>query len=104
MGILEPALVGEQKIVHLPETALERGSLGGAGSRPRPWMARADREMAEHSTRRVGLTGEPDRERRAVRAFEVGVLDHERRVLGAPNMVLRRRRWDGSGAQPAHGR
>ena len=29
--VLEPALVGEQRVVHRPERALQRGGLGGAG-------------------------------------------------------------------------
>ena len=34
--VLEPCLVGEQRVVHLPEAALQRRRLGRAGRRPRP--------------------------------------------------------------------
>ena len=47
VGILEPALVGEQQVVHLPEALLPRRRLGRARRRPGARVARADREMAE---------------------------------------------------------
>ena len=49
VGILEPGLVGEQQVVHLPEAALERRRLGRAGRRPGAGMARADGKMPEHA-------------------------------------------------------
>ena len=84
--VLEPSLVGEQEVVHLPETTLKRCGLGRAGRRPGARMARANREVAEHPAQRV--LREPQAERRAVRALEVRVLDHQRAVVGPADVVL----------------
>ena len=46
--ILEPPLVGEQQVVHLPEAVLERRRLGRACRRPGPRVTRAHREVTEH--------------------------------------------------------
>ena len=89
--ILEPALVGEQQVVHLPEAALEPRRLGGAGRGPRARMARAHREMTEHRRSRSSPSADA---RGAVRALEVRVLDHQRGVVrpaGGPRATARGR-------------
>ena len=101
MGILEPTLVGEQQIVHLPEMPLEPCRLGRAGGGPRARMARANGKVPEHSPQpqpcQLHAHGG------AVRALEVGVLDHQRGVRRTAEVVLATRRRDGRGAE-AHGR
>ncbi len=39
MRVLEPGLIGEQRIVHLPEAPLQAGRLGRARGRPRARVA-----------------------------------------------------------------
>ena len=71
------ALVLEQRVVHLPEAALQRRRLGGAGQHPRARVLRGHREVPEHPPHRQRLQ---DQVRpRAVRALEVRVLEHHRR-------------------------
>ena len=92
MRVVEVALVGVEGVVHLPEAALERGSLGGVREPARARVLRLDREVAEDAPYR-----EPVEQRsglRAERALEVRVLDYER-ALAADVVVrerLRRRR------------
>src|SRR3954447_13260337 len=83
--VLEPPLVGEQRVVHGPEGALDGGGLGRGGRRPRARMARAHREVAEGDAQRE--PAQARLERGAERAFEVRVDDDERRVLGPPDVV-----------------
>ena len=100
VGILEPALVGEQQVVHLPEAALERRP-----PRPRtPPPTRADGSSGPGKCRNT----QPQRARRraaaqrgAVRALEVGVLDHQRRVAGPRTWSSARR---APGRAPSRGR
>ena len=83
--ILEPSLVGEQRVVHLPEAPLQAGRLGGAGGGPGARVAGADREVPERDPQRQ--LAQPQLERGAVRALEVGVDDHEARRLRPPHVI-----------------
>src|SRR5947209_14720904 len=65
MRILEPRLVCEQQVVHVPEPPLAARRLGRAGGGPGPRMARPDREMAEYPAKRQ--VPEPLTQDRAVR-------------------------------------
>ena len=97
MRILEPRLVCEQQVVHVPEPPLAARRLGRAGGGPGPRMARPDREVAEHPAKRQ--VPEPLTQDRAVRALEIGVLDHQWRGSGAPHVVIGAELRDGSRAQ-----
>ena len=84
--ILEPPLVGEQQVVHLPEATLERRP-------PRPRMpppTRADGWSARGSdgTRAAASASRSAELRGAIRALEVRVLDHQRRVIRPRDVVL----------------
>ena len=83
--ILEPSLVGEQRVVHLPEAPLQAGRLGGAGGGPGTRVAGADREVPERDPQRQ--LAQPQLERGAVRALEVGVDDHEARRLRPSHVI-----------------
>src|SRR4051794_17159015 len=88
LRVLEPSLVGEERVVHGPEGALRARRLRGGGGGPRARVARADGEVAERHAQR-----QPPQavlERRAERALEVRVDDDERRVLRAADVVLGR--------------
>ncbi len=106
VGILEPALIGEQELVHLPEAALERRRLGRARRRP---GARDGSSGPESAGTRGGASRPASRQaqRRAVRALEVGVLDHQRRRSRPADVVVvgrRRNRRRAELAQRALGR
>ena len=97
--VLEPGLVGEQRVVHLPEAALGAGRLGGARRRPGARVAGAHREVAEHHL--APAAGQPELvQGGAERALEVGVLDQQRRCR-RPAARDRRRRAAGTGAEPS---
>jgi hypothetical protein len=58
--ILEPALIGEQRVVHLPEAPVPGGGLSRRSGRPGPWCLErtgkcrnATRTDCEESTRSV---------------------------------------------------
>jgi hypothetical protein len=85
MWVLQPPLVGEQGIVHLPETALERGRLGRAGRRPGSGMARFHRKVAEGEADRA--LAQAELERGTERTLEVRVLDDQRRVGRPADMI-----------------
>ena len=88
-------------VVHLPEAALQSRGLRGTGGRPRAWVAGAHREVAEDDPRRQ--VGEALVQRRAERALEVGVLDHDRRAVGAADVIVVVRSGDRCGAEFGHG-
>ena len=48
MGVVEVTLVLEQRVVHLPEAALEAGGLGRGREHARTRVLRGHREVAEH--------------------------------------------------------
>ena len=103
VGILQPGLIGEQRVVHLPEAALARGCLGRAGRRPGPRMTGADREVAEHQPDRQ--VGQALVQGSAVGTLEVGVLDQQH--AGRPGRGRGRRpgrRDRRRAARSAHGR
>ena len=97
--VLEPGLVGEQRVVHLPETALQRRR---PRRRRRPAQARGWLERTGKWRKTTGAAGSVAQallQRRAVRALEVGVDDHQRRAVGP-------RTWSssagpGTGAEPS---
>ena len=84
--ILEPCSVDEQQVVHLPETALKRGGLGGACGGPGAGMRRANGEVAKHASQLA--VGQPRAQRGAVRALEVRVLDQQRRVERTTRVIM----------------
>ena len=71
MRVLESPLIGEQRVVHLPEAALQPGRLGRAGRGPGARVAGADREVAEHEPRRAVAADETQVQRGAERALEI---------------------------------
>lgn len=97
VGIVEVALVGEQRAVHLPERALERGGLESVGEHSSTRMLRDHREVTEDTADR------PHREQlvrlRAVGTLEVRILDYERAV--APYVVVLADRRDRVRAETA---
>ena len=85
--VLEAGRVGEQRVVHLPEAPLQTGGLGGARGRPGARVAGTDREMAKHDA--IGLERlQPDVQRRAERALEVGVDDQRATAARSADVVL----------------
>src|SRR5439155_8460004 len=93
--IVEPALVGEQRVVHLPEAVLERRGLGGAREHLAARVLRHDREVAEDLPHRALAQLRLDL--RAVRALVVAVDDHERAL--APHVVAVTHGWDAGAAE-----
>ena len=73
--VLEPALVGEQRVVHRPERALQGGRLGRTGRRPGARVRGAHRELPETQT--DVQRAQARVERRAVRALVVAVDDDQ---------------------------
>ncbi len=98
--VLQPSLVGEQRVVHRPERVLERRRLRRAGGGERARMRRLDGEVAEgdphRRARQDGL------QRRAERALVVAVDDQHGRALGPADVVVRAGGRDGRGGQVAH--
>jgi hypothetical protein len=90
MRVLEPTLVDEQLIVHLPEPSLEARGLSCARRGPGSRMARADRKVSEHVAELEA--GQLRAERRAIWALEVGVLDQEWCLLRSPKVIVRAER------------
>ena len=68
----------EERVVELPEAALARRRLGGAGERHRPRVALGEREVAEGDPQR--RVAQPLVRERAARAGVVAVEDDERRL------------------------
>ena len=94
--VLQPALVGEQRVVHRPERALAARGLGGAGRRERARMRGPDGEVAERDAHRQRR--EPQLERGAERALVVAVHDaRPRRVAGPADVIVRADGRDGRG-------
>src|SRR2546421_615873 len=100
MGILEPSLIAEKRVVHIPETALAGRRLGGAGRRPGPGVAGANREVTEDELDRQ--SGQTFVQRGAEGTLEVGVLDQQRGDRGASTVVLRTGLGDRRRAEIAH--
>jgi hypothetical protein len=71
--VLEPPLVGEQRVVHLPERALLGRRLRGAGGGMRTRMAGTHREVPEAHAQVERV--QPRLERGAERALVVAVDD-----------------------------
>ncbi len=86
--ILQPALVGHQRVVELPEPPLARGGLGGQRQDAGARVLGDHREVAEHAPDRQVA----DQEVRlgAVRALQVRVLDQQRAVARARGRRARR--------------
>ena len=78
-------------LVHLPEDGPAARGLGGARGRPTRAMAGAHREVPEHPAQPRARQARALRG--AVRALEVGVLDHHR-GRRRPRDVVFARRWD----------
>src|SRR5690349_21212391 len=95
--IVEPPLVGVERVVHGPEGVLERRRLGGAGRRPRARVAGPDREVTEELAH--ARLAQADVEPRAEWALEVGVDDDEGRVVGAADVVVLSGRRDPRGGE-----
>src|SRR5438477_730947 len=100
MGILEPGRIAEQRVVHLPEAALPRRRLGGAGRRPGPGVAGSNREVTEDELDRHA--GQTLVERGAKGTLEVGVLDHQRGARGSSTVIVRSGLGDRRRAETAH--
>ncbi len=99
--ILEPALVGEQRLVHLPEGALPARRLGRAGRRERARMGAADGEVAEHDAQRQ--VAQAQLEGGAERALVVAVDDHQRPGVRAADVLPGPDGRERRGGQIAHG-
>jgi hypothetical protein len=82
--VLKPALIGEQRVVHLPERTLLGGRLGGTGGWMRTWMAGAHREVPEADTQVERV--QACLERRAEGALIVAIDDAEETV--APDVIV----------------
>ena len=100
--VLEPALVGEQRVVHRPERALAAGRLGRAGRRERARMRAADGEVAERDAQRQRRAGAARARRRTgtrSRRRRRRAARRPARGRGRPGPTRRERR----GRQVAHG-
>ena len=93
MRVLQPALVGEQRVVHRPERVLAARGLRGAGRGERARMRGPDREVAERDADRERR--EAQLERGAERALVVAVDEHDRAVAGAAHVIVRADGRDG---------
>ena len=82
---VEVPLVGEERVVHLPERALQCGRLDRSREDPGPWVLRHHREVAEDELDRQ--VGQQVVGARAVRALVVAVLDDEDRAVAADVVV-----------------
>ena len=86
MRVLQPAGIGEQRVVERPEGSLQGGGLGRARRRVGARMARADGEVAERDAQLQRAQARFDR--RAERALVVAVDDDGPRVGGPPDVVV----------------
>jgi hypothetical protein len=87
VGVVDAALVGEQRVVEGPERTLQRGRLGRRGERGRRGCLAFSAKWRK-TTRRARPRSSRSTGQRAVRAREVAVEDDERSAVLAADVVV----------------